>query len=66
MTENNEMKLIVQGNFCNRFDRQITITIGSITIDSNIVDSRSDEAKRLSLELIAAARILNHHELNWE
>jgi hypothetical protein len=64
--EVNEIKLNVEAQFCNRFDRQLVISIGNAELHSNVFDSRSDEAKRLALELVRAAQqLLNHHELKW-
>jgi hypothetical protein len=62
-----EIRLKVENNFCNRFDRQLFIKYGNAEIRSEQFDARSDEAKRLALEMIwAAQQLLAHHELGWE
>lgn len=60
-----EYKIQVEDNFCSRFDRQLVIDVkGSCELKLPKVDSRSDDAKRLALDLIwAAQQIINHHEL---
>ena len=62
-----EIRLEVENNFANRFDRQLLIKSGNTEIKSNQFDARSQEAKRLALSMIWAAQIiLSHHELKWE
>lgn len=64
---NNDIKIDVKNDFSNRFDRQLIISCGNAEIRSDQLDARSDEIKRLALNLIWAAQILlSHHELKWE
>jgi len=61
-----EIVIEVECNFCNRFHRQLLIKSGNVELRSNEFDARSQEAKRLALNMIyAAQQILTHHELNW-
>lgn len=64
---NNDIKINVENDFSNRFDRQLIIRCGNTEIRSDQLDARSDEIKHLALDLIWAAQILlSHHELKWE
>lgn len=58
------IKIEVEGNFPNRFYRQLVIEKEGVRIEFGEIDSRSDEAKELALELIDSAYdLLEHHEL---
>ncbi len=62
-----KIKIIVDRNFPNRFNRQLIISCGNAEIKSLEFDSRSDDAKVLALELIfAAQQLLAHHQLNLD
>lgn len=61
------MKFSVDQNFPNRYDRAIKISIGDISIETGVFDSRSEYAKALSIQLcFSAGMIINHHEIPEE